>query len=153
MNFVSGRPTVAPPRPPSIKPPPPPTPNRSISNTNLSNLPLSLPPSATSTNNGTQFGSVSNISSALAKQQHRHQISTGSVNDVSSMHNSNISNTSSSSNTLIGSSNSLSIAAAVIDRSPNGVAPPPLPPHRTCPAPPPPLSISRNVSSAGVRIG
>lgn len=69
-------------------------------------------------------------------------------------HNSNISsnnNSISSSSTLIGSSNSLSIATNATDLGANNVVPPPLPPHRTCPAPPPP-SLSRNVSSAGVSI-
>lgn len=123
---------MAPPRPPNIKPPPPPTPIRSISNTNLTNLPLSLPPNAVNSN--TNFGSASNVSSgsnvSTLKKQIKHHIGSGSVNDVSSMHNTSNSNSISNNNLGMQSEKSA----------------PPLPPHRTCPAPPPPVRQNSNVS-------
>ncbi|KAJ6648050.1 hypothetical protein Bhyg_03275, partial [Pseudolycoriella hygida] len=127
------RPTVAPPRPPNMKPPPPPTPIRSVSNTNLTNLPLSLPPNAV--NNSSNFGSASNVSSgsnvSTLKKQIKHPIGSSSVNDVSSMHNTT--NNNSISNNNLGTQNEKSA--------------PPLPPHRTCPAPPPPVRQNSNSTS------
>ncbi|XP_037051852.1 WAS/WASL-interacting protein family member 2 isoform X3 [Bradysia coprophila] len=125
-----GRPTVAPPRPPNIKPPPPPTPIRSISNTNLTNLPLSLPPNAVNSNSN--FGSATNVSSnaSTLKKQMKHQVGSSSVNDVSSMHNT----ANSISNNNLGMQSEKSA--------------PPLPPHRTCPAPPPPVRQNSNSLTA-----
>lgn len=136
MN-ITGRPTVAPPRPPNIKPPPPPTPIRSISNQNLTNLPLSLPPNAVNSNSN--FGSASNVSTvsnvSTLKKQMKHQVGSGSVNDVSTMHNTSNSNSVSNN---VASNNNLGMQ--------NEKSAPPLPPHRTCPAPPPPIRQNSNVS-------
>uniref|UniRef100_A0A1B0C9E1 WH2 domain-containing protein n=1 Tax=Lutzomyia longipalpis TaxID=7200 RepID=A0A1B0C9E1_LUTLO len=110
----SGRPTVAPPpRPPASRPPPPPV--RSISNTNLSNLPtntLSTPISDPQTTSS----SLNNVSAL--KEQLRHQIPGGVVRPSETK-----------------------VVTAV-----NGNVAPPLPPHRTCPAPPPP--VTRQVNNA-----
>ncbi|XP_055316855.1 WAS/WASL-interacting protein family member 2 isoform X2 [Sitodiplosis mosellana] len=151
------RPTVAPPRPPieaksaavrekeqapRTGPPesrsqgrtksPPPPPKRSVSNTNLPALPLSVASSALSPN----LNSISN-SAAINFG--------GSASNVSTLMN----NITQTANT--GSANNLSVAK---DRSPNtssnSIAPPPPPPHRNCPAPPPPIrqtSITPNSSS------
>ncbi|XP_031640172.1 verprolin isoform X2 [Contarinia nasturtii] len=151
------RPTVAPPRPPieaklaaaatkeqsprSVPPEkrsqgrcksPPPPPIRSISNTNLPTLPLSIPPSAMSPN-------LSNISNSSTNNFG------GSASNVSTL----INNVMLTTNT--GSANNLSVTK---DRSPNtsmnSIAPP-LPPHRTCPAPPPPIrQTSITPSNSGV---
>lgn len=141
MFYKTGRPTVAPPRPPNIKPPPPPTPIRSISNSNLPNLPLSLPPNAVNSN----FGSASNVSSvsnvSTLKKQMKHQIGSGSVNDISSMHSTTNSNSNSNN---AASNNNLGM------QSHEKSAAPPLPPHRTCP--PPPLRQNSNVSCFSIKM-
>lgn len=149
-NPPISRPTVAPPRPPNIKPPPPPI--RSISNTNLTTLPLSLPPSSAG------FGSATNVSSLKDQFANKTQIgAANSANNVSTLHNNisssnqsiaakpstvsvnNFNNTKNSN----GSNNSLPNSKEV---SPNGSAPP-LPPHRTCPAPPPPMRQASNTAN------
>lgn len=115
---------MAPPRPPTVKPPPPPTPVRSVSNTNLSNLPLSTAPS---NNNVNQL-----------KDQLKNQIVTGgSVNNVSTLH-------MQQTNTM---SNAKSTTTLSRDKTSPTSTGPPLPPHRTCPAPPPPMRQSSTVSS------
>lgn len=129
-NPPVSRPTVAPPRPPNIKPPPPPI--RSVSNTNLTTLPLSVPSNVTSANS---FGSATNVSTlkdqfSSIKQQNN---GANSVNNVSTLSTTNNGSNNSSND---GSTNNLSSLSK--ERNMNGVAPP-LPPHRTCPAPPPPL--------------
>ncbi|XP_055694580.1 uncharacterized protein LOC129796554 isoform X6 [Lutzomyia longipalpis] len=82
----SGRPTVAPPpRPPASRPPPPPV--RSISNTNLSNLPtntLSTPISDPQTTSS----SLNNVSAL--KEQLRHQIPGGVVRPSETKNASNV---------------------------------------------------------------
>lgn len=150
------RPTVAPPRPPNNKPPPPPI--RSVSNTNLTTLPLSVAPSSVSAGANTSFGSASNVSTLKEQYAVKSPIgAANSVNNVSTLHNSN-SNSNSTNNTsaavaannYVSSSSSShgssSNIAPAKERSPNGNAPP-LPPHRTCPAPPPPMRQTSNVSS------
>lgn len=115
------RPTVAPPRPPNIKPPPPPI--RSVSNTNLTTLPFSVAPSAANTNN---YGSASNVSTLKDQFSIKAQLAApSSVNNVSM---------------VAQSDNSVSAGnlSASKERSVNGAAPP-LPPHRAFPAPPPPV--------------
>ncbi|XP_055705151.1 WAS/WASL-interacting protein family member 1 isoform X9 [Phlebotomus papatasi] len=114
----SGRPTVAPPpRPPASRPPPPPI--RSVSNTNLSNLPpnsLSTPISDPQANSS----SLNNVSAL--KEQLKNQIPT-------------------QSGTVTTRPSETKVVCAV-----NGNVAPPLPPHRTCPAPPPP--VTRQVNNA-----
>lgn len=123
-----------PPRPPPTKPPPPPL--RSVSNTNLTNLPLTLPASTNINNNqeNQNFGSIKNVQAF--KEQLKSQM-TGSVNNVSNLNTSNSSNSS---------SNSISVGNLTTVGKTNGNAPaPPLPPHRTCPAPPPIMRQASNV--------
>lgn len=135
LIFLLDRPTVAPPpRPPPTKPPPPPL--RSVSNTNLTNLPLTLPASTNINNNqeNQNFGSIKNVQAF--KEQLKSQM-TGSVNNVSNLNTSNSSNSS---------SNSISVGNLTTVGKTNGNAPaPPLPPHRTCPAPPPIMRQASNV--------
>lgn len=114
------RPTVAPPRPPNIKPPPPPL--RSLSNTNLTSLPLSVAPSSAGAS--TTFGSASNV--FTLKEQFGTAVSVGNL---------------SSTSTTTASNNNLTAAK---DRSPSHEVAPPLPPHRNSPAPPPPVRQSSN---------
>lgn len=113
------RPTVAPPRPPPTKPPPPPT--RSISNTNLTNIPLSTPPSVSG-------GSSSN--STLAVNNNVNNNNFGSMKNL----------IESSKNNVTGSFNNINSNQV----NSNGNIAPPLPPHRTCPAPP---TVSRQASN------
>lgn len=138
-NPPISRPTVAPPRPPNIVPPPPPI--RSISNTNLTTLPLSVAPS----NYPTNFGSATNVSTLREQYTLDQQIGvTNSVNNVSTLHKSNTTlsstsnQTSASSTELTNNYNDNNHLSVSKERSPNGSAPP-LPPHRTCPTPPPPV--------------
>ncbi|GAB0096113.1 hypothetical protein DMENIID0001_115820 [Sergentomyia squamirostris] len=119
----SGRPTVAPPpRPPASRPPPPPI--RSVSNTNLSNLPpgsLSMPTVDTSSS------SLNNVS--VLKEQLRNQIPVAPGSPSS---------TSSAVSVMRPENKVLAVNG--------GSVAPPLPPHRTCPAPPPP--VTRQVNNA-----
>lgn len=128
------RPTVAPPRPPNMKPPPPPI--RSISNTNLTTLPLSMPASVANANN---FGSASNVSTLKEQFSSIKTQSdvTSSANNVSSLVSST--STLNSSNASANHTNITLSPASSKDRNVNGTIAPPLPPHRTCPAPPPPI--------------
>lgn len=117
---VISRPTVAPPRPPTIKPPPPPL--RSLSNTNLTSLPLSVAP--TSSGVCTTFGSASNVSTL--KEQYN--IGASPLVNASAASSSNLTLTK--------------------ERSPSSEIAPPLPPHRMSPAPPPPLRQSSSTNQS-----
>lgn len=123
-NFrLSGRPTVAPPpRPPPNKPPPPPL--RSVSNQNLPQMPLSTP----TTNTLNSAASANNVS--LLKEQLKHHIGMGPAGG---------------GGTGGGNGGSTPNVEKVVNGNGNGVAPP-LPPHRTCPAPPPP-NANRQISN------
>lgn len=111
-----GRPTVAPPRPPPTKPPPPP-PTRSVSNQNLTNLPLSTV-SATSKNSASSL-TVNNINN------NGDSSSFGSMASLKDALNQKLGGTGSFNN----------INSGTLSSS-NGNVAPPLPPHRMCPAPP-----------------
>uniref|UniRef100_A0A182K9K4 WH2 domain-containing protein n=1 Tax=Anopheles christyi TaxID=43041 RepID=A0A182K9K4_9DIPT len=139
---ATGRPSAPPPKPPTMKPPPPP-PVRSVSNTNLTHLPpsLSLAPSSQDNTGGTSspateptsFGSVNNVSSLTLADELRAKVS-----------NVNLSVTGSSANSI--STGNLSVLGGGNTLSKGGslktTAAPPLPPHRTSPAPPPPVPAS-----------
>lgn len=105
--------------PPPRPPPnkPPPPPLRSVSNQNLPQMPLSTP----TTNTLNSAASANNVS--VLKEQLKDRIGNGSA----------ISGGGSTPNVEKVSSS-------------NGSVPPPLPPHRTCPAPPPP-NASRQASN------
>lgn len=134
-NNPIGRPAAPPPKPPVMKPPPPP-PVRSVSNTNLSHLPLSLAPEAPEPN----FGSANNVASAVADELKSKLVNSGSANNVATLTPTTSSNSIVSASQLsIGSTKTLSSGSI------KSTAAPPLPPHRTCPAPPPPqLNTSTN---------
>lgn len=152
-NPPISRPTVAPPRPPNIVPPPPPV--RSISNTNLTTLPLSVAPQQNH-----NFGSATNVSTLKEQFTIEPQIGVAnSVNNVSMLYNSNstfskASNATSSTTELTHSANSfndnnnsISSNHLSLSKERNGIgSAPPLPPHRTCPTPPPPIRQTSIVS-------
>lgn len=136
QNNPIGRPAAPPPKPPAMKPPPPP-PIRSVSNTNLSHLPMSLAPDAPEPN----FGSANNVASAVADELKSKLVNSGSANNVATLTNTTSSNSIVSNSQLsIGSTKTLSSGSIKSTA-------PPLPPHRTCPAPPPP---QLNISSSSV---
>uniref|UniRef100_A0A8W7P281 WH2 domain-containing protein n=1 Tax=Anopheles coluzzii TaxID=1518534 RepID=A0A8W7P281_ANOCL len=142
VREVTGRPSAPPPKPPTMKPPPPP-PVRSVSNTNLTHLPpsLSLAPSSQDNTGGTSspatepttFGSVNNVSSLTLADELRAKVS-----------NVNLSVAGSSANSI--STGNLSVLGGGSTLTKGGslktTAAPPLPPHRTSPAPPPPVPAS-----------
>lgn len=133
QNNPIGRPAAPPPKPPVMKPPPPP-PIRSVSNTNLSHLPMSLAPEEPATAN---FGSANNVASLAdeLKSKLNNSSGGGSVNNVATLASTTSSNSIVSST---GSSSALSKEKTLSSGSIKSTAAPPLPPHRTCPAPPPP---------------
>lgn len=136
QNNPIGRPAAPPPKPPAMKPPPPP-PIRSVSNTNLSHLPMSLAPEPTEPN----FGSANNVASAVADELKSKLVNSGSANNVATL-------TSTTSSNSIVSNSQLSIASTkTISSGSIKSTAPPLPPHRTCPAPPPP-QLNTSSSSA-----
>lgn len=88
-------------------------------------------------NSNSNFGSATNVSTvsnvSTLKKQMKHQVGSSSVNDVSTMH-----NTANSISNNVASNNNLGMQSEK--------SAPPLPPHRTCPAPPPPVRQNSNVS-------
>lgn len=135
ITVPHGRPGAPPPKPPQVKPPPPPIPVRSVSTSNLTNLaPISVPP------NNTHLSVNDNISPL--------NNNFGSENNVAKMRGeNNVNNNNNDNNNESNFSNNngnINLSKNLNNNNNKDVAPP-LPPHRTCPAPPPP-NIQHNVS-------
>uniref|UniRef100_A0A0A1X434 WAS/WASL-interacting protein family member 2 n=1 Tax=Zeugodacus cucurbitae TaxID=28588 RepID=A0A0A1X434_ZEUCU len=179
-NPPIGRPTVAPPKPPSVKPPPPPTPARSVSNSNLNSIVAgqsgaangnaAIPYSAV---NSTLVSSVNsnsnNYSSSTTTQPPSTSSSSSSVSALRDQFRSTTNGTpppplpptasavkSSSSGSMQGSpgspgsrhtsSREKPIKPIILNGGPLNA--PPLPPHRTVQAPPPPLRQTSNTGNS-----
>ncbi|XP_037941556.1 uncharacterized protein PB18E9.04c-like, partial [Teleopsis dalmanni] len=161
-NPPIGRPTVAPPKPPTVKPPPPPTPARSISNSNLNSLthnatnssaaPCSAVNTAlvntvtgsSSTPTTTQPPSNSSSSSSVStlREQFKNTQSAPTTPPVSA---ALTNKTTGSPVSKTNSTRDKNVKPIILNGGP--INAPPLPPHRTCPAPPPPQRQSSNTGS------